>query len=288
MTKVRIVTDSTCYLPDEAVRRYGISLVSLSVTEDGMTQRELDMDWPAFYDRLDKRPTLPTTSQPPPSEIVAAFEGAVVAGEQVCGVFLSSWMSGTFEGAMSARADVLERHPEAVIEVVDALTTGMVLGFVVERAALAAEGGADASACAQAASRWAACGRWLIAPLALENLRKGGRIGGAAAVIGSALKIMPLITVESGRVELLRRVRTRARLLDEMIALFADETSRLGLSDVCVQQIEAPDEAAVVAERIAAVTCTRPAIMAVGPVVGLHVGPATGLAYLTLEPIVGA
>ena len=288
MAHVRIVTDSVAYLPRDVVERRGIRVASLSVVEDGRSEREMDMDWPAFYRRLDRMPALPTSSQPPPAEFVEIFAAAVEAGEEVCGVFLSTGMSGTFASATTARELVVADHPDAVIELVDSRFLAMMLGFIVLAAAETAEAGGDAGACAAAARDMTHRGRWLVMPTGLENLRKGGRMGGASAMVGSALQILPLLTVRKGRVELLRRVRTRRRLLAEAVAFFAEETERLGLVECCVQHIELPGEAEDLADMVEKVVGYRPRIYPVGPVVGLHVGPGTGIAYVTREPIAGA
>jgi DegV family protein with EDD domain len=285
---VRIVTDSTAYLPDEWVSRYGVAVVSLSVNEDGRpSERELDMDAAAFYARMRDARTLPKSSQPVPGEFAAAFEDAVAAGSQVCGVFLSSGLSGTFEGARTACADVLTRYPDAVIEVVDSQTGSAPLAYIVRKVAERAAEGADAAQCAQAARAAALCARWLIMPDALENLRKGGRIGGASALVGSALQILPIITVEKGKVELLRRVRTRRRQLDEALEYFRGEIGRAGLDCVAVLQIEESEERDELARRVAEVCGRQPDLFDVGPVIGLHVGPGVGIAYLTEKPIHG-
>ena len=288
MAHVRIVTDSVSYLPTDVVERYGIRMASLTVVEEGRSEREMDMDWSAFYERLAKMPSLPTSSQPAPAEFVEIFTQAVDAGEQVCGVFLSTGLSGTFGSAETARTIVLADRPDAIIEIVDSRFLAMMLGFIVIAAAETAEAGGDAAACAETARDMTHRGRWLVMPTGLENLRKGGRIGGASAMVGSALQILPLLTVQKGKVELLKRVRTRRKLLAAAVAFFAEETSRLGLVECCVQHIELPVEAEDVADMVAEVVGYRPRIYPVGPVVGLHVGSATGIAYVTREPIPGA
>ena len=287
MPRVRIVTDSVAYLPPDLVERHGIRVASLTVVEEGRSERELDMDWPAFYERLDRMHVLPTTSQPAHAEFVEIITAAADAGEQVCGVFLSAGMSGTYASAQTARELVLAERPDAVIEIVDSRFLAMVLGFIVLAAAELAEKGGDAAACAAVARDMMHRGRWLVMPTGLENLRKGGRIGGASALVGSALQILPLLTVPDGTVELLKRVRTRRRLLTEAVAFCADEIGRLGLVECCVQHIELPGEAEGVADMVEQVIGHRPRIYPVGPVVGLHVGPGTGIAYITRHPIPG-
>ena len=288
MPDVCVVTDSTAYLPPEWLARYGVAVVSLSVNEEGRgSERELDMDPAAFYSRMRGARTLPKSSQPTPGEFVQAFEGAVRSGRQVCGVFLSSGLSGTLAGAETARAEVLGRYPDAVIELVDSQTGSAPLAYIVRKAAERAAEGADAARCAQAAREAALCARWLIMPDALENLRKGGRIGGASALLGSALQILPILTVEEGKVELLKRVRTRRRQLDEAVEYFREEIDRAGLDCVAVLQIEESGERDELVRRVVQVCGRQPDLFDVGPVIGLHVGPGVGIAYLTEQPIHG-
>jgi DegV family protein with EDD domain len=285
---VCIVTDSTAYLPPEWLSRYGVAVVSLSVNEEGReSERELDMDVAAFFARMRSARALPKSSQPTPAEFVDAFEGAVRAGRQVCGVFLSSGLSGTLAGAETARTDVLTRYPGAVIELVDSQTGSAPLAYIVRKAAECGAEGADAAQCARVAREAALRARWLIMPDALENLRKGGRIGGASALVGSALQILPILTVEQGKVEVLKRVRTRHRQLDEAVDYFREETGRAGLDSVAVLQIEESAERDALARRVSEIAGRQPDLFDVGPVIGLHVGPGVGIAYLTEQPIHG-
>jgi DegV family protein with EDD domain len=283
---VRIVTDSTAYLPPRWAPDLGVDVVSLSVTEpDGTTAREVDLDWSRFYARMDASPVLPTSSQPPPGEFEEVFEAAAARGEDVVGVFISSRLSGTCSGARTAAEMVVARHPGMRIETVDSRTLAMALALIVRKAALEARRGATADEVAAVAREAARRARWLVLPTGLDNLRKGGRIGGAAALLGTALRITPIITIQDGAVELLAKVRTRHKALTEAIELFSEETGRLGLDEVAVQHIEEPEEARTVVDMLAECCSVRPEIYPVGPVVGVHVGPGVGIAYLTARPI---
>lgn len=286
MSPVRVVTDSTAYLPAAWVDELGIEVVSLTVTEsDGRSEREIDMDWPAFYARMDASRKLPTSSQPAPAEFVEVFTRAAQAGEALVGIFISSKLSGTIEGARAAAGMVRETYPEAVFEFVDSRTLAMALAFVVRKAAEAARDGGSASEVAAIAREASRRARWIVLLTGLDHLRKGGRIGGAAALVGSALQINPIITVVDGSVEVLKKVRTRRRALAEAVELFCEETARLGLDEIAIQEIKEPGEAADVITMLAGCCDARPEVYPVGPVIGLHVGPGIGIAYLTERPI---
>lgn len=283
---VRMVTDSTSYIPADMSVGLDISLVSLSVTLDGRSFRELDMDADEFWRLLAASGQMPSSSQPSVAELVDAFESPVTAGDDVVAVFLSSEMSGTYATALMAREQVLERHPGGVIEIVDSRSNSMELGFAVLAAAKSAADGSTAADAAKAADRIVDRSRFVFAPATMEYLRRGGRIGGASALLGTMLQIHPILTVVDGKTDVLKRIRTKARAYQEMADIFAADVAAKGLGGVIVHHIADPEagaELAALAERAAG----RPvAVIPLGPVIGLHVGPGTaGLVYHTLQPL---
>lgn len=283
---VRVVSDSTSNIPAEMSEGLDIPLVSLSVALDGTSWRELDMDTDEFWRLLAASGRMPTSSQPSVAEIVQVFEDLVSSGDDVVAVFLSSEMSGTYATALMARDQVVERHPHAVIEIVDSRSNSMELGFAVLAAAKAAAGGASAAEAAEAARGIIDRSRFIFAPATLEYLRRGGRIGGASALLGTMLQIHPILTVVDGKTDVLKRIRTKGRAYQEMVDIFAADVAAKGLGDVIVHHIadqEAGEELAALAERVAG----RPVpVIPLGPVIGLHVGPGTaGLVYHTREPL---
>lgn len=283
---VRVITDSTCYIPAEQLDALGIRLVSLAVVYEGEVHRETDMDVPAFYDRLERGTAVPTSSQPPSEEILAAFAEAVEAGEDVLGVFLSSEMSGTYGSALVARRTVLDAHPDARIAVVDSRSNSLELGFAVLDGAEAARAGETLVACVEAVLGAMARSRFLFVPATLEYLRRGGRIGGASALIGGLLQIRPILTVVDGRTDVLARVRTQRRALDEMLSTFRADIERYGLKRVAVHHIHDPLAGAALAREAGAIAKTDVPSYLLGPVIGVHVGPGTvGVVYETCEPM---
>jgi hypothetical protein len=134
----------------------------------------------------------------------------------------------------------------------------------------------------EAARRVVARSRFLFVPATLEYLRKGGRIGGASALLGSVLQIRPILTVIDGKTEVLRRVRTSERARREIVAQFAADVEEKGLAEVAVHHIEAPELAEEVASAVEEVAGRRVDRVPIGPVIGLHVGPGTvGLVYVS-------
>jgi DegV family protein with EDD domain len=281
---LRVVTDSTSCLPQDMLDEHGIRMVSLYVTFGGVTERELDIDVDTFYQRMRETGEFPTSSQPSVAELIEAFEGPVSLGDEVVGVFISSDMSGTFATASMAREQVLERHPGAVIELVDSRSNSMELGFAALAAAEVARAGGTAGEAVEAAKRTIARSRWYFVPNTLDYLRMGGRIGAASALLGSLLELRPILTVANGRVDSVRKVRTRARAIAEIAELFAADVAVKGLGDVIVHHINDEAAAADLAARVETVIGRPPRIVPLGPVIGVHVGPGSlGVVYHTLE-----
>lgn len=279
---VRVITDSTNYIPGAELERLGIARVSLSVHDGSALASETDMDLGAFYRRLKDMRVLPTSSQPSPDEIRALFEKIVNDGDEAIGLFLSSGMSGTVQSAQLAADMVRESHPGASIAVFDTGSNSMQEGFAVLAAAEAAHAGADLAACEEAARQTTLRTRYLFAPRSLEYLRRGGRIGGASALLGSLLGITPILTVENGVVEVKAKVRTFVRALDTIADEFAADIREHGFRRAVVHSIAAREEAErFAADRIAPLCGEPVSVVEIGPVIGLHVGPAVGLVYET-------
>jgi len=281
---VSIVTDSTSYLPLEEREKYGITVVPLSVVLDGITYVEDSPEAGRFYRALTASKSFPTTSQPSVNALVEAFSEPAARGDEVIAVFLSSEMSGTYSTALLARDMVRAEYPAAVIEIVDSRSNCMELGFAVVAAAEAVAQGADASAAVDAAEQMIARTRFLFVPETLEYLRRGGRMGGAQALIGTLLQIRPILTVVGGRTEVFSKVRTKRKALNEIVAAFARDVEAKGLGGAIVHHIDDEAEGAELAALAEAVSGEPVRIIALGPAIGSHVGPGTaGLVYHTLE-----
>lgn len=282
---VRVVTDSTAYLPEELVDEFGIHVVSLFVTfAEGDSSPEVSLSPREFYQRLEAGTGLPRSSQPPTAEFDRVFREALDAGEDVVGVFLSSEMSGTYAGAQTAREAIVSERPDAVIELVDSRSNCMQLGFGVLAAARAAAAGEPVDACADAARAVIPRSRFLFTPATLEYLRRGGRIGNASAFLGQVLQIRPILTVTDGVTTTVRMVRTTKRAIDEIVQLAEADIDAFGFADIAVHHIDAEDLARPVAERFAARYGREVPLIAIGAVIGTHVGPGTvGVVYVTRE-----
>ncbi|HEX8973675.1 DegV family protein [Oryzihumus sp.] len=273
---VAIVTDSTAYLPAEVVARHGIRVVPLHVVLDGTELDEgVDVD-PGQVAAALRAHRRVSTSRPTPTAFLEAYEAAAEAGaDEIVSVHISADMSGTFDSAMLAA-----RHAPVPVEVVDSRSMGLAMGYAVLAAAAAAERGEGARSVAGVArSRAGATKVWFCVDT-LEHLHRGGRIGKASALLGSALAIKPLLTLEDGHIELAEKVRTSARAVARMEDLALGAAEAAG-GDACVElavhHIDAPDRATELARRLheRLPGAPEPMLVELGPVVGAHVGPGT-------------
>jgi DegV family protein with EDD domain len=270
---VAIVADTTSYLPGDLAAAQGLHQVSLYVRFGEDLERESDMpDYNGFYDRLRTAKELPTTSQPSVGDFLAVYEPLLEQGCDVVSVHLSAGISGTYESALQAKAQIEEGGGDRRVEVVDSETAcgGMGLVALCARKAAADGAGVDEVVAAARAGR-EALNIWFCVDT-LEFLRRGGRIGAAQAWVGGALKIKPILSIES-EITPVERVRTAGRAFERMV----DYMRRLhdaGQDGWVVQHIQAPEQAERLAERGRAMFGTEPLwVSEVGPVIGAHVGP---------------
>ncbi len=262
---VAIVTDSTAYLPDDFISAHGVTVVPLQVGIDGDILEEN-----AAHGVRDWRPV--TTSQPSPERFHQAYKEAARGGAvAVASVHLSGEMSGTVDTARLAAGEA-----SIPVEVVDSRSIGMGLGFAVVAASMAAAAGGGLDEVTDAAVRRVRATRSLFYVDTLEHLRRGGRIGAAASLLGSALMIKPLLHISDGRIAPLEKVRTASRALARMEELAVDLAGDADV-DVAVQHIAAADRAESLASRLKERVPRLHELLVgeAGPVVGAHVGPGT-------------
>lgn len=286
---IKIVTDSVASIPADTVRARGIEVVSLFVNRDGREYRETDMDVNAFYEDIaDMIDDPPTSSQPSQHVLETLFERAAEAADEVLGVFMSSKMSGTFEGAVRAARAVGERIGHFRCTLVDSTSNCGDEMFAVLDACDARDSGGTLEECARAATAAVASSRFIFAPESLAFLKAGGRIGGASALLGGLLKISPVLTVADWETSTLAKVRTWKKTLAYMADTFKEEVAEYGLKLVVVHYIGSAAPAAKWArEAIEPIVGRAVEVLPVSPVIGVHVGPAVGIAYECERPVPG-
>lgn len=270
---VAIVTDSTAYLPEEAVAKHGITVVPLHVVIDGRELVEGVEASPGEVAAALRGHRRVSTSRPTPSAFLEAYEAAAEAGaDEVVSVHISADMSGTVDSAMLAA-----RQAPVPVHVVDSRSMGMAMGYAVLSAAEAAARGEGGKAVAALARSRAEATKVWFCVATLEHLRRGGRIGAASALLGSALAIKPLLALEEGHIELVEKVRTSARALSRMEDLAVGFAGSAGCVDLAVHHIDAADRARELAVRLQERLpgSAEPVVVELGAVVGAHVGPGT-------------
>ena len=269
-----VVTDSTAYLPDELAAGHGIHQVSLYVTLEGEQRREADIrpdEYGNFYERLRASDEGATTSQPSVGDFVAVYEPLLAEGAEIVSIHLSAGISGTCDSARRA-SDQLAADGRERIHVVDSRTAGGGAAFLVLVAAHAAAAGASATEAVEAAQRARESLQIWFAVDTLEYLRKGGRIGGAQALLGSALQVKPILTLGE-EVAPVERVRTRRRAFERLVE-YARERQRDGAGTWIVQHISDHDRAERLVAECREIFGSDPVFVSeIGPVIGVHAGP---------------
>ena len=267
---VAVVTDTTSSLPPGMLERLSIPQVSLYVGWGGDLRPEREYDLDAFYARLSESDDLPVTSQPSVGDFVAVFEPIAAAGRDIVSIHIAGGLSGTCESGREAARVVAEQH-SVQVEIVDGQSGAGGLGLQVVAAARAAEEGADADAVVAAVARARASLDIWFALDTLEYLRRGGRIGAAQALVGSALKIKPILTF-GAEVAPVGRVRTRRRAFERMVE-YLHELHDRGATDWIVQHAQAREEAERLVAAGTSIFGTEPLFCTqVGPVLGAHLG----------------
>lgn len=269
-----VVCDSTSYLPADLIAAREIEVVSLYVSIDGDQSKETEVgDYAAFFDRLRASEGGATTSQPSVGDFAAVYEPLLEAGREVVSVHISAGISGTCEAAQQARQRLIDEGKGGErIRIFDSRSAAGGMGLCTLGAAVAAQSGADGAAVLARAEKTREELKMWFAIDTLEYLRRGGRIGGASAFIGSALKIKPILTLEE-EITPVERVRTRARSI-ERLREYARERHESGLDAWVVQHIQDDETAAALADDAREIFGCEPAFISeVGPVLGAHVGP---------------
>ena len=270
---VAVVTDSTHYLPADVLARHDVHVVSLYVKRGDTLERENEIrDLDAFYERLRSASDVPTTSQPSVGDFLAVYEPLLDAGHDIVSIHLSSAVSGTYDSALQARAQLAERGLGKRVAVIDSRSGAAGLGLAAIAAANRARVGLDLAAVAARAEDAAEHARIWFCLDTLEYLRRGGRVGGAQAWVGGALKIKPILTVD-GEIKPVERVRTAGKAFDKM-AEYLRTLHRDGIDGWLVQHIQAPDQAQRLVDVGRELFGSEPLFVSeVGPVLGVYLGP---------------
>ncbi len=276
--RVAVVTDSTAYLPPDLVEEYGIHVVPLHL----MLGREawldgVEIDPPTFYEKLRSSSDFPTTSQPNVATFQNLFVELAREADAIVAILISSDLSGTVASARGAVAAL----PDLDIRIVDSRGTSMMLGFGALEAARAAAAGKGVDAVIAAAQNVLDKARLYFVVDTLEYLHRGGRIGGAQKLLGSALNLKPILELRDGTVQPVTKVRTRRKALATLLSFLDEQIAQGDRVHMSVIHMAAVEEARALRDDLASryhpVEIT---INDVSPAIGAHAGPGTvGVAF---------
>lgn len=287
---IKVVTDSVASLPKELIEEENIEVVSLFLNEDGHEHVDATMDLDDFYTRIyDMADNPPTSSQPSQSTLEELFESFAKAGHEVLGIWISTGLSGAFDGVLRAARSVESRNINFKYCMIDSLSCGFDEAFPVLEGARAVREGKTLAEAAQTVLEAIKSTRFLFTPESLTFLKKGGRIGGAAALLGNLIKLAPVLTVVDGTPEPMAKVRTRKKALVKIQEILEHDIETCGgLKDLVVHYIGDKAPAVEWAKEFFEPFLKREVrVIPVSPVVGLHVGPAVGISYICNKPLEG-
>lgn len=279
MSKIAIVTDSSAFLPEDTVQKFGIRVVPLTVLWGTETYLDnVDITPTEFYKKLQKDPVHPTTTQPNPEEFLAVFEELSADHDGIVAILISAELSGTVNSAETA-ASQFDRIP---VRVIDTRATSMALGLAVLAAAREAAADKTIEEIEKVVKDICSRVKLMFVVDTLEFLHKGGRIGGASRLLGTALGLKPLLHLTEGRVDALERVRTKRKAVERMLDL-AQELTDGNPVRAAIIHAGVPEEGEALMARVAEqFECTELHLTGLSPVIATHAGPGTvGMAICT-------
>ncbi|MEB8337098.1 DegV family protein [Streptomyces endophyticus] len=276
---VAIVTDSTAYLPQRTMERHGITAVPLTVVlGDRALEEGTEISARSVAEALQKRRSV-TTSRPSPELFAETYRKVAESGATaIVSLHLSAEISGTYDAAVLAA-----REAPVPVRVVDTGMVAMALGFCALAAAETADAGGTVDEAVNAAEKRASGTSAYFYVDTLDYLRRGGRIGAAQALFGSALAVKPLLQLDGGRIELLEKVRTSSKAIARLQEIVAERAGSAQV-DVAVHHLAAPERAEALAEwlREHLPGLAELHVSEVGAVIGAHTGP--GLLGAVVSP----
>lgn len=283
MTKLAIVTDSTAYIPENVLEGLPIFIIPLHVIWGDETYRDnVDIFQSVFYDRLNNSKILPSTSQPSPKEFIDLYKKIGNEYDQILSIHISSKLSGTVDSAIQAKNALHGMQ----IEVIDSLSTSMGLGFLVLTAARAAQNGESLQNCKALIESSKNRLHVYFILRTLEFLKRGGRIGGASALLGTALNLKPILMLQDGKIEPFIKVRTMQKALTRLAEVFYEKIQGKTPVHAAIIQAEAENDVEFLKSEIARIVNSSDIqeflTAGISPVIGTHTGPgAIGICFLT-------
>jgi len=276
--KIVVVTDSSAYIPESALARLSVPVIPLWLLWGAENFRDgVDIRPSVFYQRLRASKTLPTSSQPTVPEFVEFYQHVAQNTDVIVSVLVSEKISGTIANAKTA----VEKLPDLDIHIVDSYNCSMGLGHVVLAAARAADEGKSVTDVIAAAEVMREKINFIFAVDTLEYLHRGGRIGGAKRLMGTALRVKPLLEFRGGQIEPMEQVRTKNKAYARLLEIAAERLGEKPMAEATIVDIDNPVDGDAVAQMVS--DRFGPPVIhrsEVSPVVGTHTGPGTiGFAF---------
>lgn len=268
---VKIVADTTACLTSEVVQKYALPVIPQIIhIDDSSYQEGLEIDNATFMARLKTARELPKTAAPPPELFVEVFARLVPSGEPILCIHPSAKVSGTVRSAQVAQ----QEFPGADIRIIDTQLIASALGTMVTLACQWAAEGVDAETIVARLERLTQRNRTYFLVATLEYLARGGRIGGASALLGSVLQVKPILTIQNGQVDLYERERTQKRALARLKALVLEQIPRAEPAYLSVMHAGVPEQGQALAEDLGATLgLSDIPVVDVPPAIVIHGGP---------------
>jgi len=271
--KVAVVTDSTSSLTPAMGKQYGLHVIPEYVMFGDQSYYDgVNLDAETFYRLLKNSKKLPTTSQPSIQDFVKLYSDLSEKAEAIVSIHISQKMSATLDSARGA----CQQLPGVAIQVIDSQSVSMGLGVIAIAAARAAAAGKEVNEVVSLVEALVPRVNVIFAVDTLEYLYKGGRIGGATALMGSVLSIKPVLYIKEGRIEPLEKARTKKRAIERVLDLMAERVGSTEGLHAAIMHCNVPEEAHVLGEQVKARFHPDELIVTeAGPIIGTHSGPGT-------------
>ena len=280
MSKIALVTDSTCSIPKDLVEKYEITVApQILIWGKESLEDGVDIMPSEFYSRLAKASVMPSTSQVTVSKFLEIYQRLLDQDYQILTILVSSKLSGTVNSAVQAKSML---PPEASIEIVDSNSIAMAMGFHLLTVARAIKQGATLAECVTLAQKAIEHTGVFFAVDTLEFLHRGGRIGGASRFLGTVLNFKPILELRDGKVEAVERVRTRRKSLSRIVELAIEQIGGRKPIRLASLHANAPEDAQIVLnEASEKLNPIETYLSEVSPVIGANAGPGViGLVYM--------
>ena len=284
MSNVVVVTDSTAYIPDHILKDLNIQVVPLQVIWGEKVYKDgVDLKAEEFYPMLKKAKELPTTSQPSPKDFMDVYKPFLDKGDKIISIHISTGISGTVNSANQAKEMLATKD----VEIIDSRSSGMALGYVTILTARLAKKNGSFEECIKVAKQGVESIDVYFLVNTLEYLHKGGRIGGAAALLGSALDLKPILHFdEEGKLDSYEKVRTKKKALRRLIEIGKEKIGDKRPIHFGMMQVEAEEDAAFLVEEFQKIYPAEDIadmmVVTLSPVLGTHTGPGLiAISFLT-------